>query len=170
MIHMKEFVTAVTALSAVMVAGCTERGEPPSLAKRPFETAGAPLPTAPLITKLSNPARAARIASFLEQGRQGQAAFAKGVATSEKAFASARGASVSSEQWFVAQLALSRLTTLRSPVQDALANLDNERRLLIDDMPSQDEAPLTSALEEIMLISNAQAEMIARLSASLRSN
>ncbi len=170
MIDLKQTVLVIVASSAVMVTGCTERGEPPSLAKRPFETIGAPPPVVAIKPKPSNPARVARIASFLNQARQGQSKFATNVATAEKVFASARGASVTSEPWFVAQLAISRLTALRSPVQVALANLDNERRLLIGDMPSEDEAGLNAALIEVESISNAQADTVARLSAMLRSN
>lgn len=164
------FTKSFTGLMAIIAVGCAERGEPPSLAKRPFETASAPAPAEAIKPSASDPARVARIADILERGRRGQLAFADAATVAEKAIVIARGAPISSEPWIAAQLALSRLITLRGPVQTALADIDDERRLMINGGLSADEQRLTSALEDIELLSNAQAETIARLSAMLRSN
>jgi hypothetical protein len=168
MTYMKQFAISIFSLTLMAVTGCTERGEPPSLAKRPFETAAAPLPIEAVTPTASNAARAARISSFLEQARKGKSAFNDFVLTSEKVFSSALGASVSSEPWINAQVSLSRLEALRGPVQMALADLDDERRLLANEQPSEDGPRLNLAQQEVDLISHRQAQIIARLTSMLK--
>jgi hypothetical protein len=170
MTYMNRFAISLFSLILMAVTGCTERGEPPSLAKRPFETAAALLPIKAVAPTASNAARAARISSLLEQARKGKSAFNEFVPTAEKAFSLAQGASVSSEPWIAAQVSLSRLESLRGSVQSALADLDDERRLLANEQPSEDEQRLNLAQQEVDLISRRQAQIIARLTSMLRTN
>ena len=150
-------------------SACTERGEPPSLAKRPFETQPASLAPQQIASQPSDAARIGRVAAFLDQARRGQIEFSEMLPKTEQACAAADGAAINSERWVVAQLALSRQGSLRDPVQTALANIDNEQRLLLlGGLPSDDQERLNIVQREIEDINKRQSEQLARLQSQLR--
>jgi hypothetical protein len=149
------------------LAGCSPRGDFPSLAPRPVERelmtepAAAPAPEVP-----TDPALGARVAELLRQARAGEAGF-------EAALGGARGAAAGagaagSDSWIAAQAAVSRVEAARAEVVTALAELD---RLVIEraSQPTSaaDLAMMSAALSDVQAIANRQDEQIEALRASL---
>jgi hypothetical protein len=110
---------------ALLLSGCA--GAPqtyPSLAKRAIE--GAPMaevapPRAPVA---ADPQLSAEIARHVTQADQGAAAFDTAYANADKTVRAAAGASVSSDVWVAAQVAISSLEAARNDSVSALASLD----------------------------------------------
>ncbi len=114
-------------------------GEVPSLAKRAYELTPeqiAALANAPLELQDGDsgeragpapvlpPATAERMNTALGQHQSGSAAFARELPAARSAIAAGRGAAVGSENWVVAQMALTRLDSARAPSVAALGALD----------------------------------------------
>lgn len=110
---------------ALMLSGCA--GAPqnyPSLAKRAVEGAPmaevspAPAPVA------ADPQLSAEIARHVAQADKGATAFDTAYARADKAVKVASGATVSSDAWVTAQVAISELESARNDSVSALASLD----------------------------------------------
>lgn len=127
--------------AALLLSACAGQvdGEVPSLAKRPYELTPqqiAELASSPLELQAGDdgeragpapvlpPATAERMNAALAQHQSGSAAFARELPAARPAIAAGRGAAVGSENWVVAQMALTRLDSARAPSVAALAALD----------------------------------------------
>lgn len=122
---------ASCAFAALLVTGCAaDHSNYPSLARRPAERVSgvaqvappttapqppAPPPSADLVVRLGQLSDQAQAAHREFTGRQGRA---------EQLIAAAKGASVGSEDWSVASVALADLESSRSQAMIALADLD----------------------------------------------
>ena len=134
--------TLILALSAsLLLSACAGEvaGEVPSLAKRPYELspeqvealANAPIDgagddglrdgPAPALP----PATAQAMQAAMGDYQTGAAAFARELGPTRSAIAGGRGAAVGSENWVVAQMALTRLDSARAPSVAALGALDS---------------------------------------------
>lgn len=133
------------ALSLALV-GCAQQGAFPSLARRPVEDIDMtvePVREAPVVPP--NEALRARIEQLTDALRGGEARFDRDY---EAAASAARAAGPrGSENWVVAQQAISRLEASRAQATAALADL-NQLRLERADLPTseEDQAALETAI------------------------
>ena len=123
------------------IAGCASSVDSPSLAIRPSEAAAAidaarPAAIAtPIIVAERVPLDAATIARLetsIGAARASVAPFTKAAEPARAAVANAVGATVNSEPWVAAQVAISRLERTREASANALAEVDGLRRLLVE--------------------------------------
>lgn len=119
------------ALSLFTVAGCATQGDYPSLALRDAErvagsaAAGAPSEAdTPIVLPPPGTDTLTRIDRLLSTAREAHAGFERKSAATRRAVSAARGASVASDGWITAQVALADLQSARSGVVTALAELD----------------------------------------------
>jgi len=137
------------ALTPLLLSACSTSGGYPSLARRSFETT-VPAGPAPSVTEplaASDGDLLARVEMLRSQGQDGAAAFdAFYGAAAERARAGA-SASVGSESWVVAEVAIARLEQERGPVMVALASLDSLYAERMNAVARGDVAP--AALEAI---------------------
>ncbi len=142
----------------LILSACASSVNAPSLLPRPAENsdidtlAPAALPPTP-----ADAAQRASIDKFLEQARQGDAAFVKALPTA------AVSAPPQSEAWIAAQNARSAVEVARAPTLDALSGLDAAIGNAIE--KGQDTAALTAARTEVQAIYDRQS---AKLDALIR--
>jgi hypothetical protein len=153
----------------ILTSGCAKMGEFPSLAKRPFETGGAPAANAPAITTTPDPALPARLAAITSKARSGETAFATNYNAALRTVSAAGGASAGSEAWIEAQLAISRLEPLRSPAQSALLSVDDESRRSEGSQSMIDRERIAAARADVSAIAEAQTAQVQQLLSRLRS-
>jgi len=110
---------------ALFLSGCagTQQGYP-SLAKRAVEDAPMAQVTPPPAPVAADAALKAQVDKLSAQAQAGRAAFDQAYPTADRATQAARGASVSSEGWVAAQVAISTLESARNDSVSALASLD----------------------------------------------
>lgn len=150
---------ACLALVALPLAACGDRGEFPSLAKRPIEVSANQPPPAPVASPgVSDPAALARVSAALEIVRRSVAPFDQALAAARPAVAAAVSAEQGSERWIEGQLAASRLEPLLVPATTALADLEEELRLAMTKLNSADRPAIEAALVEASTIVARQAE------------
>ncbi len=127
--------------SITFIAGCASSVDSPSLAIRPSEAAAAidaaqpAVVATPIIVAERVPLDAATIARLetsMSAARASVAPFTKAAEPARAAVASAVGATVSSEPWVAAQVAISRLERTREASANALAEVDGLRRELVE--------------------------------------
>jgi hypothetical protein len=136
------------ALVAAALAGCTPKGEFPSLALRPIEAENPreePVRTRPVVA--ADAALRARAAELLARAREGEAAF--GAAHRRAASLARTAGAPGSESWVAAQEAISRAEAARAAATQALGDLDRfatERA----ELPTNEEdfAAINAALAE----------------------
>ena len=152
---MFELSPASRLLPLILVAGCSAKGDFPSLAPRAIELAGAaqPVPAPPLAP--SDPARVARFNASVSKAQAGVTAFNAALAKARTAVSASDGAR-GSERWIAGQMAVSQLERTRAPVQSALAELDQDKRLLLSAPPSADREALETALSRVEAVNTAQ--------------
>lgn len=115
-----------TASCALMLGGCSDRGDYPSLARRPAEdvyaTARAAVPPAP------SPGVSAglpgKLAALLATAREAHETFVARQPAAARAVSAASGAAKGTEAWSVASVAVAGLESARSQVGLPLADLD----------------------------------------------
>ncbi len=105
-----------------------QQGDFPSLAKRPYEVGAAiaaPVPDPlPPVSTLPAPLREA-VNQALSKSSQAHEKFLKNLGGVRSRVNAARGSSISSEAWVVAQMNLAALEMMRSPSVTALADVDS---------------------------------------------
>ncbi len=155
------------ALPLLLSACSVGKGVYPSLAKRPIEDQAVqsveePAPVA-VQRAPSNPARMARLNAILGKSRDGAVQFNRelGVQAPRIQRAGAQG----SASWYDAQVALSRLQDSRKLASEAIIALDDERRLLLADGPSEDDVTFEEIAGEIEAINTDQDSQYRRLAA-----
>ena len=118
------------ALSAtLLLSACGDNQGYPSLARRPAERiTGTAQPATPAPAAQPAPpnlAQQSRLAQLVERARNAHAGFMGSRGKADKLSAAARGASVSSEAWIVASVALAELESRRSEAMVSLAEIDS---------------------------------------------
>ncbi len=157
---------------ALLLTGCAgaQQGYP-SLAKRAVEDAPMAAPVAPPAPAPADAELLRRIAGFTDQASAGKAAFDKDAAATERAVNAARNASVSSDAWVTAQVAISGLEAARNDSVSALASLDTlyvERTSAIADGKAQGGlAEIEAARAATLAIVDAQNDRIDALKGRL---
>lgn len=122
--------TAACALAALPLAGCAaDYDNYPSLAHRPAERISgtaepAPPTTTPPPVVVPSPDLGARLAQLADQAQAAHREFTGRQARAEDLVSAARGASVGSDGWAQATVALADLESSRSQAMIALADLD----------------------------------------------
>jgi hypothetical protein len=152
---------ALAPFSALLLGACADPGSFPSLAPRPYEKGGtAPVAPAEAI-KASDPALLARLNASVARAEAGQGAFATALDAAHSAMAGAgpRG----SEAWIEAQMAVSRLERTREAAQGALADLDQEKRVMLFGPPSPDLPALEAAMARVSAIDGEQLAAVTAL-------
>lgn len=126
------FVLSLSLLASLAtLAGCATGGDYPSLALRDAErvrgsAAAAPSEAqAPIVLPPPGTDMVTRIDGLLAAAREAHAGFERKQAATRRAVSAARGASVASDGWISAQVALADLQSARSGVVTALAELDS---------------------------------------------
>jgi hypothetical protein len=163
----------IALLASLALTGCANRTEGyPSLAPREVEKKSVsameePVPTAPVLAP-SNPARLARLDTLVRAANNGNMRFNQALSAGRGAVVRANGAAPGSDAWISGQMALSRMEAARASVGEALAGLDDERRMILGEGPSQDDEAITRAAAEIEAIDKAQDSALRNLSAGLR--
>jgi hypothetical protein len=152
---------------AALLSGCAAKGTFPSLAPRPFELGktDSPPPSAAVIptpARPSDPALLGRVAALVRKAESGTEPFNIALSNARRAVG-ASGRSVGSEAWIAAQMAISRLERTQETAQSALADIDNEKRMVLMAGPSVDEADINTAASRIEAINSSQASSIKTL-------
>jgi len=154
--------------AAALAAGCTPKGEFPSLALRPIEAEdplAEPVRSPPVVAV--DPALRERAADLLALARRGESAFD---AAYRPAAAAARAAGApGSESWVVAQQAISRAEAARAPTMQALAELDRlatERAAVATN--EGDFAAIRAALVEVERLAREQQRRVDALGTAVR--
>jgi hypothetical protein len=125
----------------------TDGGSFPSLAKRPAETRDRSIPPPAVIVPAPvDAALAAEVERFASEAAVGNSAFQKLLGQSRNSVAAAAGATVSSESWVDAQLAISSLDSARYASVAALAALDT---LHVEHQDTNDAARVAADLSTI---------------------
>ena len=112
------------------LAGCATGGNYPSLALRDAERVGGSAAAAPsesdvpVVLPPVGTDTATRIERLVDAAREAHAGFERKESATRRAVSSARGASVASDSWISAQVALADLQSSRSATVTALAELD----------------------------------------------
>ena len=160
---------ALAATALLSACASVDNSDYPSLARRLSERS-ATVPPAPPVEPTPEPVSATveqAIAGLGADADRGEAAFRAALPETERLVAAGRGAATGTENWAVAQRALSRLIAARGPSTLALAELD---RLTVEQMDGGHIAAadaLTTQQARIGALVNAQQTIIDRLGAAL---
>ncbi len=151
-------------VAPVLISGCAAQGDFPSLAPRPYELSAKapatdPAPPAPIA---SDPALLRRVADLVDKARAGASAFNMALGQARPIIAASDGVQAS-ERWIAAQMALSRVESTRAPVEAALSEIDDERRILLTPNGSSDRDSLNAAMAEVEAINASQAASLRTL-------
>lgn len=156
-------------LIPALLAACTAPGNYPSLAKRAFEKPAPPPAEAQIpVEQPSDIALLGRVADALRQARNGVPEFEAALPAARAAAERASGEPPESESWIEGQLMVTRLISTTAPVREALAALDDERRILDAKPGSPDAAALIIAIAEVEAIDAKQSEAVKALLARFK--
>jgi hypothetical protein len=160
---------AAAVLLCNLLAGCATSGTFPSLAPRPEELGQTSAPTPPpQVPAPADPALGAQLGRLFGEAREGDAKFKAAVPATQRAIRSAGKAG--SDSWVEAQQALSRLETARTQTTVSAADLNTLLRSKMEapTPPAQaDIDAINAALEQVRALSDAQDQVLGRLSAAL---
>jgi Meckel syndrome type 1 protein len=143
----------------LVVSGCasSSTGDYPSLQRRPIERTATVAPSQPAAPELPSPISATlaeAIRSLGADADRGEVAFRQALSENQGAVAQGRGAPVGSEEWAVAQRALSRIDAARAASTLALAELD---RLVVTQPESSE---LSAQQSRVATLVAAQAALV----------
>lgn len=112
---------------ALMLGGCSDRGDYPSLARRPAEdvyAAARAAQAAPAPTRGVSAGLAGKLSALLATAREAHKSFSARQPAASRAVSAASGAAKGTEAWSVASVAVAGLESARSQVGLPLADLD----------------------------------------------
>ncbi len=164
--------------SIIFIAGCASSVDSPSLAIRPSEAAATidaaqpAVVATPIIVAERIPldaATIARVQTSIAAARASIAPFTKATEPARVAVASAVGATVSSEPWVAAQVAISRLERTREASANALAEVDGLRRELVESGKNFDRDAFAAMQNIVAEIDSEQRAQVAALLLRLKS-
>lgn len=152
----------------LIISGCAQSTQYPSLAKRSFEVA-APLPEPePVIQLPADADTRTRIATALQAARGGVGAFQQALGKARADAAAADGSAKGSDAWINAQLSLSRAQSTLGPASSALADVDGEkRRLAMEHGESVSMSEIDAALAELSALASSQSDEVQTVAARL---
>lgn len=117
--------TSILTIPLLAVACAGPQPNPPSLAPRAIEgVLERPVQVTAPVASADDAALAARIAGLVDEAVEGERAFSEALPEARQAIAAAEGDAAQSEDWIVAQVALSALDGYRAPTTRALGELD----------------------------------------------
>lgn len=149
----------------LLTSGCATTGDFPSLAKRPYETGGQPSPVAEAPAPASaDPSLLARLAKIVAQAEAAQPAFQIALAKAQGVARSATGAAPQSESWIAMQMEISNLERYRTPVREAMSDMDGEYRTASLAQKPADAVAIKDAMERVQAVDSLQADAVAALS------
>ncbi|NNM75780.1 hypothetical protein HJG53_02520 [Sphingomonas sp. ID1715] len=147
--------TRLLAFAPLLLAGCVQPDDAPSLARRPIESRDLNAPPAePAPVQAADPALRSEIGSLVDKAEAGQRSFAALLPRAETA-ASNAGAE-GSESWVAAQQLLSALEAARTDTTSALARID---ALVVEKVAAKSDiglAELQQASERVGALADAQ--------------
>ncbi len=160
----------ILAIAALSLGACAkDAGEYPSLGRRPAERVTGTLPVETPATQTpapTDPATLGTLDSLLAKARKGHDLFQSKEARTRGLVSAASGAPVASESWSVATVALSDLSSARSDLMVAMADLDAlYARAVVDGKPAGDIAGARNTVQGLL---NQEDKVLAALRASLR--
>lgn len=154
---------ALPALCATLLS-CAASGPFPSLAPRPVEKELAAESTpSPAPPAAPDPAVIERARQLVAAARESEAAFREALAAAEPAVA--KGGAAESENWVEAQRALSRAEAARSPIVNALAELDALG--IANAGQASNQEVIAASLAEVQALADLQKQQLDRLQAQL---
>jgi hypothetical protein len=174
---MKNLATS-SLVAAFVLSGCASTGNYPSLERRAAERVTgsaepvASAPAEPVSQAHPTPGLAQRLATLVARARAAQGRFSEQRSRTESLVGAGAGASVASESWSIATVALAGLEGARSEALIALAELDQlylADRVANFDSPGADSPAIIEAWNQVSAIIAAQDAVLARLRARLRS-
>ncbi len=159
---------SILVCAALMLGGCANQGDFPTLAPRAIEQrpAEAATPAVPPVAAVSNPATLARVQAAVAKAQAGVPAFNEALATARTAAGRAGG--YASDGWVTAQVAIARLERTREPTQVALIDLTEEQRVVLFGPPSADRGAVEAAMAEVSRIDAGQSAAMNALLASVK--
>ena len=128
----------------LLTSGCATTGDFPSLAKRPYETGG--------------------LEKIVAQAEAAQPAFQAALAKAQGVARSATGAAPQSESWIAMQMEISNLERYRTPVREAMSDMDGEYRTASLAQKPADAVAIKDAMERVQAVDSLQADAVAALS------
>jgi hypothetical protein len=172
MFRLSTHFAAPTLLSLALLAGCAENPHnSPSLAPRSIErlSVAAPEEQAPVIALLPPDAPLPqKLGLLVDQARKADEQFKASIDPTRSLVTAAANAERGTENWVVAQQAITRLDSLRSPVRDALQKLDGLQSETVYSGGSLAEiASLDKALSNVVDLDTFESSTIAEISGSL---
>lgn len=164
MMRKSPFFAALPLLLTIGGCAAAPNGAYPSLERRPIERTATVAPSEPAAPEPPAPVSATLAEAIRALGAdadRGETAFRAALAEYQAIVTVGRGAAVGSEEWAVAQRALSRIDAARAPATLALAELD---RLVV----TQPESPELGAQQlRVAALVAAQAALVRTMSDSL---
>lgn len=156
-------------VSSLLAACAGDRGDYPSLARRPAERISG---TAPVVTPAPAPPQppaevTGQLDGLVAQARAANARFEAATPRTRALVAAANGAAVASEAWSVATVALAELESQRSQAMIALADLD--ALYAAEGIRQSDTRTLAVARQQVIDIVAAQDAILAELGSGLKS-
>ena len=160
----------ILAMAALSLGACaSDAHEYPSLGRRPAERVTGTLPVEAPVTQApapTDPATLGTLDSLLAKARKGHDLFQSKEARTRSLVSAASGAPVASESWSVATVALSDLSSARSDLMVAMADLDAlYARAVVDGKPAGDIAGARNTAQGLL---DAENKAIDELKAKLR--
>ncbi len=165
----------VVPLGAFLLAGCasTASDRYPSLATRdveraegtfePVETPALDVPAVEVEDAANLPER---LAALVAQARSAHASFVEAVPAAERRVAAADGASVGTDSWAAAQVALADLDSARSTAAIALGDLDI--LFAAATVQAEDASAIAAAREAVIALVSEEDTVLERLRARVR--
>jgi hypothetical protein len=149
----------------LLTSACATTGDFPSLAKRPYESGGQSSPVAEAPTPASaDPSLLTRLEKIVGQAEAAQPAFQSALAKAQIVARSAAGAAPQSESWIAMQMEISNLERYRTPVREAMSDMDGEYRTASMAQKPADAAAIKGAMERVRAVDDVQADAVATLS------
>lgn len=159
--HIRALTATLLALS--VLPGCADtRSGYPSLAPRPVERAVLRVEPAPATAPVETPSISATadLARIVADAHAADAAFRAALDAARPQIEAGRAAAEGSEPWVAAQQAYSRAEAERTPVGQALAELDRRRQAAIGAGNAAEEAAVAEATLQVQALDEAERALL----------
>jgi hypothetical protein len=167
------FLAAIVLVPGLAACQTTPDGAYPSLAIRDVERVegryepipGDPIDVPPVEVPLDGPLDQ-RLVALVEQGRNAHARFTEAAPRASRLASAANGASVGSDAWASAQVALADLDSIRSETAIALGDLD--LLFIATSVEADENASIAAARRDVLLLVQEEDRTLADLRARVR--
>lgn len=162
-----------TTSSALLLGGCSDRGDYPSLARRPAEDVYATARAAQVPPPQSriSPGLPAKLSALLATAHEAHESFVSRQPAATRAVSAASGAAKGTEAWSVASVAVAGLESARSQVGLPLADLDRLEVEASNRVAEGDDADFKAVREtraQVEALASRESEVIDSLLGRLR--